>query len=126
MKYQVALGREDGQWTGQCVDYPEAVDYAPTLRGLFEGLKDAIILSAELPDDAVVEVELVAGETLDADLTRALKLAERRADLAAAEAQLQERTAQTAAVLRSEGYTVRDIAALTGISPGRASQLAAV
>jgi len=125
MKYRVTLNREQGQWTGQSIDYPEAVDYAPTLRRLLAGMSDAIILAADLPDDADVEIELVPDDSLDRRLVQAMNLATRRSELAKAEEQLLENTATTAKSLSHDGFTMRDIAALTGISAGRAAQLIA-
>ena len=125
MKYRVTLNREQGQWTGQSIDYPEAVDYAPTLRRLLAGMSDAIILAADLPDDADVEIELVPDDTLDRRLVQAMILATRRSELAKAEEQLLENTATTVKSLSHDGFTMRDIAVLTGISAGRASQLIA-
>ncbi len=125
MKYKVTLNREQGQWIGQSIDYPEAVDYAPTLRRLLAGMGDAIILAADLPDDADVEIELVPDDTLDRRLVQTMNLATCRSELAKAEEQLLENTATTAKLLSHDGFTMRDIAALTGISAGRASQLIA-
>ena len=47
---------------------------------------DAIILAADLPDDAVVDVRLTAGEDLGGDdVARAIEPGNRRADLHAAQ-----------------------------------------
>ena len=46
---------------------------------------DAIILAADLPDDAVVDVRLTAGEDLGDDVARAIEPGNRRADLHAAQ-----------------------------------------
>ena len=88
-------------------------------------MSDAIILAADLPDDADVEIELVPDDTLDRRLVQAMNLATRRSELAEAEEQLLENTATTAKSLSQDGFTMRDIAALTGISAGRAAQLIA-
>lgn len=57
----------------------------PTLVALRHAIIDAIILAADLPDDAVVDVRLTAGEDLGDDVARAIEPGNRRADLHAAQ-----------------------------------------
>ena len=57
----------------------------PTLVALRHAINDAIILAADLPDDAVVDVRLTAGEDLGDDVARAIEPGNRRADLHAAQ-----------------------------------------
>lgn len=47
---------------------------ATTLVALRHAIIDAIILAADLPDDAVVDVRLTAGEDLGDDVVRAIEL----------------------------------------------------
>ena len=46
----------------------------PTLVALRHTIIDVIILAADLPDDAVVDVRLTAGEDLGDDVVRAIEL----------------------------------------------------
>ena len=58
----------------------------PTPVALRHAIIDAIILAADLPDDAVVDVRLTAGEDLGGDdVARAIEPGNRRADLHAAQ-----------------------------------------
>ena len=123
--YDVTVDREDGQWTAQAVDFPEALDFASNLRALKSGMIDAIILAADLPDDATVELRFLPGKTLDDVLTRALELSETRRILHVQEQELLDATKENVTLLLREGYSVRDVAALTGITHGRVSQLVA-
>ena len=47
---------------------------ATTLVALRHAIIDAIILAADLPDDAVTDVRLTAGEDLGDDVVRAIEL----------------------------------------------------
>ena len=52
---------------------------------LRHAIADAIILAADLPNDAVIDVRLSAGEDLGDDVARAIEPGNRRADLHAAQ-----------------------------------------
>ena len=58
---------------------------ATTLVALRHAIIDAIILAADLPDDAVVDVRLTAGEDLGDDVVRAMTRALDEADQTAAQ-----------------------------------------
>ena len=62
--------READAWLAQCDQEPTARTWAPTLVALRHAIIDAIILAADLPDDAVVDVRLTAGEDLGDDVVR--------------------------------------------------------
>ncbi|MDE1536738.1 MULTISPECIES: hypothetical protein [Actinotignum] len=123
--YRVTVTREDGDWLGQCVEYPGALDFAPTLKKLCKGMTDAIILSADLPDDATFNIQLEAGEGLSPEIGTAFAIAKKRLELQEEKARLQEATLRSIHALREEGYSTRDIASALGITAGRVSQLAA-
>ena len=72
--YTVTVTREADAWLAQCDQEPTAHTWAPTLAALRHAIVDAIILAADLPDDAVVDVRLIAGEDLGDDVVRAIEL----------------------------------------------------
>jgi DNA-binding CsgD family transcriptional regulator len=85
------------------------------------------VLAADLPDEAmpglVLEYHYHTGdEDLDATALEVRQLRRQAGELAATAA---ARTGQAAAELVARGLSVRDVAALLGISPQRVSQLTA-
>ncbi|MCL3776793.1 MULTISPECIES: hypothetical protein [unclassified Actinomyces] len=70
--YTATVTREGSAWLAQCVQEPTAHTWAPTLAALRREIVDAVILAADLPDDADVTVRLVAGEGLSQDLAEVL------------------------------------------------------
>ena len=72
--YTVTVTREADAWLAQCDQEPTARTWVPTLVALRHAIIDAIILAADLPDDAVVDVRLIAGEDLGDDVVRAIEL----------------------------------------------------
>lgn len=122
MTYRATVTREDEYWLGEVPELPGAHAYARTLYRLRREITDAIILSADLADDAQVDVEFVlAGD--DERLREAFALAKRRQDLAREEASVAARMAAVAAEAVAAGWSVRDVAGALGITAGRVSQL---
>ena len=72
--YTVTVTREADAWLAQCDQEPTARTWVPTLVALRHAIIDAIILAADLPDDAVTDVRLTAGEDLGDDVVRAIDL----------------------------------------------------
>ena len=120
----VTVTREADAWLAQCDQEPTAHTWAPTLAALRHAIVDAIILAADLPDDAVVDMRLTAGDDLGDDVVRAIELGNRRADLHAAQVALREDTLASVRDLLDAGYSVRDVAGAVGLSPGRVAQIA--
>lgn len=120
--YQAIVTRESGVWLADVVDLPGAHTYARSLSELVAGAKEAIILMADLPDDAQVEVELTFTQA-PVEVARAVVLGQARADLAQRGARVHADTSQVVHELRNAGYSVRDISVLLGMTPGRVSQL---
>ncbi|MBA2310141.1 MAG: type II toxin-antitoxin system HicB family antitoxin [Pseudonocardiales bacterium] len=125
--YQVVVTREDGAWLAEVPDLEGAHTYARTLPALDQAVREVVVMAADRPDEdmpaLLLSYEYRTGDG-DVDTTaaeiRALRArAESTAALAAA------RTAEAAALLVGRGLSVRDVAALLGISPQRVSQLTA-
>jgi len=125
--YQVVVTREDGQWLADIPELPGAHTYARTLPTLDQAVREVIVLADDLPDEVmpelVVDYDYHTGDPdLDA-VTGEVRRLRRQADELAATAAA--RTGQVAVKLVAGGLSVRDAAALLGISPQRVSQLTA-
>lgn len=125
--YRVIITREDGHWLADVPSLQGAHTYARSLPTLDQAVREVVVLAANLPDEAmpdlVLEFEYHTGDaSLDAT-TREIRLLRRQADEMAAAAAA--RTSEAAAELVARGMSVRDVAALLGISPQRVSQLTA-
>lgn len=125
--YRVIITREDGHWLADVPSLPGAHTYARSLQALDQAVREVVVLAADLPDEAmpgiVLEFEYHTGDArLDAT-TREVRQLRRQADEIAAAATA--RTSEAAAELVARGMSVRDVAALLGISPQRVSQLTA-
>lgn len=125
--YTARVTREGDNWLAEVSGLPGAHAFARTLTALRSELADAVILAADLPDDAVPDLRLVVDEdAVDPDLIRAreaLELANRRRELNGAVEALVALTARECILLSEAGWSVRDIAGALDISPGRVSQL---
>ena len=125
--YRVIITREDGRWLADVPSLQGAHTYARSLPTLDQAVREVVVLAANLPDEAmpglVLEFEYHTGDaSLDA-ATREIRQLRRQADEMAAAAAA--RTSEAAAELVARGLSVRDVAALLGISPQRVSQLTA-
>jgi predicted RNase H-like HicB family nuclease len=125
--YRVAVTREDGQWLADVPELQGAHTYARSLPTLDQAVREVIVLADELPDEAMPELlidyEYHTGDPdLDVAAVEVRRLRREADELAAAAA---ARTGQAAARLVARGLSVRDVAALLGISPQRVSQLTA-
>lgn len=124
--YDVIVTRaESGDWEIDVPAVAGAHTYGRTLAAALRSAREVIALMDDLSDDQVDEILLrVRVEGGDELLVRAARLGEERRALRAEEARVQCRTAEVARALVAEGYSVRDVAALTAVTPGRVSQLA--
>ncbi|AEN79924.1 HicB-like antitoxin [Mycobacterium phage Purgamenstris] len=124
MIYTATVTREGDMWLAEVPGLPGAHAYARTLSRLREELIDAVILSADLDDDADVAIEFVpADRTADPLIISAFELARHRASLREQECQVVRDTAEVAKQLIAKGFSVRDAAGALDVTPGRISQL---
>lgn len=125
--YRVIITRDDDHWLADVPSLQGAHTYARSLPKLDQAVREVVVLAADLPDDAmpdlVLEFEYHTGDaSLDATTREIRQLRRHAEEMAAAAA---TRTSEAAAELVARGMSVRDVAALLGISPQRVSQLTA-
>jgi len=126
-EFRVVVTREDGRWLADVPELQGAHTYARSLPSLDQAVREVVVLAADLPDEAMPELVLdydyhTGDPELDATALEVRRLRRQADDLATAAA---ARTGQVAAQLVARGLSVRDVAALLGISPQRVSQLTA-
>jgi DNA-binding NarL/FixJ family response regulator len=123
--YRVVVTREDGQWLADVPGLAGAHSFARSLPALDQSVREVIVLADELPETAmpelVIEYDYHTGDAELDSATLEVRRLRREADELAATAT--SRTAEAAAQLVARGLSVRDVAALLGISPQRVSQL---
>jgi DNA-directed RNA polymerase specialized sigma24 family protein len=126
-RYRVVVTREDGHWLADVPELEGAHTYARSLPALDRAVREVVVLAAGLPDEAMPGLMLAYDyQTGDPELdTTALEVRRLRREADEVAAAATARTSQAAAQLAARGLSVRDIAALLGISPQRVSQLAA-
>jgi|ERR1700691_257938 hypothetical protein len=125
--YRVNVTREEGEWLADIPELQGAHTYARSLPTLDQAVREVIVLAADLPDEAmpelVIDYDYHTGDPeLDVAAVEVRRLRRQADELAATAA---ARTGQAAAKLIAKGLSVRDAAALLGISPQRVSQLTA-
>lgn len=125
--YRVVVTREDGHWLADVPSLEGGHTFARSLPTLDQAVREVVVLAADLPDEAmpdlVLDYEYHTGDAhLDA-AAREVRQLRRQADEITAAATA--RTGRAAAELVARGLSVRDVAALLGISPQRVSQLTA-
>ena len=125
--YRVVVTREDGHWLADVPSLEGAHAFARSLPALDQAVREVVVLAADLPDEAmpvlVLDYEYHTGDvSLDVTAQEVRQLRREADELAAAAA---TRTGRAAAELVARGLSVRDVAALLGISPQRVSQLTA-
>ncbi len=125
--YRVSVSREDGQWLADLPELQGAHTYARSLPTLDQAVREVIVLAADLPDEAmpelVIDYDYHTGDPeLDVAAAEVRRLRQQADELSAS---VTAHTGQAAARLIARGLSVRDAAALLGISPQRVSQLTA-
>lgn len=109
LSYRVVVTREDGQWLADLPELEGAHTYARSLPALDRYVRDLVLdFVYDVRDDSVRDAAAVRGQ---------------RQDLHDAQRELATRTERAVRRLVRQGYSVRDIAVLTGLSYQRVSQL---
>jgi predicted RNase H-like HicB family nuclease len=120
--YEVIVTREGGSWLADVPTVPGAHTFARSLSGLARSVREVIILMADLDDGATPELTFTY-EVSDEVVQEAAAVGRERRETRELEEALMAHTASAVARLAHEGYSVRDAAALLGLTPGRVSQL---
>lgn len=124
--YRVVVSRDGAGWLADVPSLAGAHTQAGNLLRLNEAIREVIALVEDLPDGA--ESSLVLDfeyEGLDEMVATAADVGRRRADLDVVHAELVDETMVMARRMVSRGWSVRDVAHLLRISPGRVSQIRA-
>lgn len=123
--YEVVVTREDDVWLADIPSLAGAHTYSRTLSALDRAVREVVVLAADRPDEDMPSLRLDyhyrTGEPDIDDNAAEVRTLRARADELAATATL--RTGEAAEVLVARGLSVRDVAAVLGISPQRVSQL---
>lgn len=118
--YRVRVWREPGgTWSAQARDVEGAFTAGDSLAAIRRNIRESIAVSLDLPRGAEDTMDVELSVEVD-DLDEAI--AETRAARAAAK-RAPELTARTVLALRDRGMSVRDVAALLDITPGRVTQI---
>ncbi|EEI26268.1 hypothetical protein HMPREF0294_2225 [Corynebacterium glucuronolyticum ATCC 51867] len=123
--YSVRVTREGKDWLAEVTNLQGVSTWATTFSGLDRNVREAIALAENLPDGA--EEKLWVSWDLPVtspELSHAYKVAEQRRLLVHAQEDLLPEVRKTIEALTNEGWSVRDQAALLGMTAGRVSQLA--
>jgi predicted RNase H-like HicB family nuclease len=120
--YEVIVTREGGSWLADVPTVPGAHTFARSLSGLARSVREVIILMADLDDGVTPELTFTY-EVGDEVVQEAAAVGRERRETRELEEALMAHTSSAAARLAREGYSVRDAAALLGLTPGRVSQL---
>ncbi|RFA19363.1 hypothetical protein [Subtercola boreus] len=122
MIYRVEIGLDGDTWVADVTNLPGAHTFARSLVSLDHSVREAIALVLDISNEATLEIEY-SYEKVPAVVKVAAELgAERRANDARVK-RLQAETSERARELTAAGYSVRDIAGLLHVSPGRVSQI---
>jgi hypothetical protein len=123
--YRVIVTREDGAWLADIPELEGAHTYARTLPALDRAVREVVVMAIDRPDEDMPVLRLAydyrTGDPA-VDITAAeVRVLREQADQLAASATA--RTSSAARLLINRGLSVRDAAAILGISPQRVSQI---
>lgn len=121
--YHVVVTRSEGTWEADVPNVAGAHTFARSLPSLIKSVREVIILMDDLDDSADPAFELFF-DVEDAALIRAVSIGQERRALQARIADVQAETEAMARILTKAGWSVRDVAVLLDITPGRVSQVA--
>jgi len=123
--YRVIVTREGGTWLADVPELKGAHTYARTLPALDRAVREVVVMAVDRPDEDMPALRLAydyrtGDPTVDVTAAEIRTLREHADQLAATAA---ARTSAAARLLIQSGFSVRDTAAILGISPQRVSQL---
>ncbi|MGH3905056.1 MAG: helix-turn-helix domain-containing protein [Pseudonocardiaceae bacterium] len=123
--YRVIVTHEDGTWLADVPELEGAHTYARTLPALDRAVREVVVMAADRPDADMPALQLAydyrtGDPDIDVTATEIRTLREQADQLAATAT---ARTSAAAALLVERGLSVRDVAAILGISPQRVSQI---
>jgi hypothetical protein len=121
MSYSVLVTREGDNWLADVPAVAGAHTFARSLDGLAKSVREVVILMAELEGDADVQLDFHY-DVDDDTVGEAERLRRLRAAMLIQEAELVSATARVASDL-TRSYSVRDTAAMLGLTAGRISQI---
>jgi hypothetical protein len=121
MSYAVLVTRDGDNWLADVPSVPGAHSFARSLEGHARSVREVVVLMDDLPDDAAVELDFHF-EVADESVIEAERLRRIRKDIHRAESELVAATARLVGDL-SKSYSVRDTAAMLGVTAGRVSQM---
>lgn len=122
--FHVLARREAGAWTATVTDANGAHTWGKGLRHLEQSVREAIALAEDIDDVDSFDLRwtyLTGDPGIDGESER---LRAQREQVTRDAHELTNDTAAFIALLRSQGFSVRDAAAIAGVSPARAGQLA--
>lgn len=122
--YRVVVERDEDVWIADVPDVPGAHTQAGNLTKLDVNVRQVIALVLDLPDGAEPTLELqYEYVNVPAPVKVAAILGRRRAQAEEDLAVVQAQAAQSAADLVKQGWSLRDVGPLLGVSAGRISQI---
>lgn len=122
--YGVVVTREGDNWLADVPGLQGAHTYARNLEALDQYVREVVVLAADLPDEAMSSLDL-EWDYRTGDGAQDARLAQLRADrreLEATRQAIEQATADAVRQLAAE-YSIRDLAALTGLSRARVQQI---
>ena len=121
--YTVEVTREDDAWIADVIDLPGAHTFARNLTALDDAIHEVIELVIDAPEGAPRPDLHYVYLGVDETFTNAAKLGEERDAAERKQRELAAAASRTAAALAAAGFSVRDIAGVLKMSPGRVSQI---
>jgi hypothetical protein len=122
MSHTVTVTHEDGWWLASVDGLAGAHTEARTLGTLDTYVREVIALAADLPDEAMPDLDITY-EFDQPPLEAAARIAARRRRLEQAHARVVTEATELARELVAAGYSTRDAAAVLGVTHGRISQV---
>ena len=125
MKYNVDVSRENEDWLATVTNLEGVSTWATTFANLDRNVREAIALAEDLPEGAESSLTISWSAPTDSpELDTAIQVAQLRRDLVQAQQDLEPKVRSAIFALTQAGWSVRDQAALLGMTAGRVSQLA--